>query len=72
MNRAALSLLVVLSSFACGTAWTQEERRASRAVTEFHDATGALNPARVIERQWEDSGRKVETRIVEAPSINGA
>ena len=71
MNRTVLGLLAVLGSLACGTAWTQEERQASRTVTEFHDPTGAINPARAIETRRQDHGREVETRIVEVPSSNG-
>lgn len=71
MNRAVLSLLVMLGSFACGTAWAQDQPQASRTVTEFHNATGPFNPARVIVTQRQEDGRTVETRIVEAPSING-
>jgi len=74
VNRAVqilLTAVVLLGGFACGTAWAQGQPQASRTVTEFHDATGAQSPARVIETQRQDDGRKVETRIVEAPSING-
>jgi len=74
VNRAVQILLtrvVLLGGFACGIAWAQDQPQASRTFTEYHDATGAQNPAHVTDAQWQDDRRTVETRIVEVPSING-
>ena len=74
MNRrlTIVVISVVLSgSVVCKTAWTQEERQASHAVTEFHYLTGPLSPARVVRTGRQDDGRKIETQSVEAPSVMG-
>jgi hypothetical protein len=60
--------IVLLVSLACGTGWAQQEPRASRTVTQFRVAYGVWNPARIIQTQRQENGRKVESQIVEAPS----
>lgn len=62
---------VLLGSLACETVWAQEEPQASRTVTEFNYLAGPYNPSRVIKTERQDNGRKIETQIIEAPSING-
>ena len=69
MNR--IAQIVVLGSLACGTAWAQDQPQVSRTVSDFHDATGAAEPGRVIATQRQEDGRTVETHSVVAPSING-
>jgi hypothetical protein len=73
MNRAALLLAGVglLGGFMCGTAWAQDQAQTSRTVTESSEANSTNSPARVIETRSREDGRTVETRVVEAPSING-
>lgn len=74
MNHRILTLVVsaMLSSIlTCPLAWTQEEPQASRTVTEFHYlTTGPVSPARIISTEWQQTDRKIETQIVETPSIN--
>jgi len=74
VNRAVqilLSCVALLGGLACGTVWAQNQPQVSRSVTEFRDPTGATSPSQVIETRRQEDGRTVETRVVEAPSING-
>jgi hypothetical protein len=39
--------------------------------TDLHDLTGAMSPVRVIVARTQQDGRRIETRTIETPSING-
>jgi hypothetical protein len=73
MNRFTVNLIiraVLLGGSACATVWGQNQPQISRTITEVRNNTGA-NPARVIETRSQEPGRTVETRVVEATSVNG-
>lgn len=72
MNIRLLILLVsaALGSLACQLAWTQQQPQASDAVTEFHYfTTGPISPVHVSSTERQEKSRKIETQMVEAPSI---
>ncbi|MCU1311310.1 MAG: hypothetical protein JWO20_2435 [Candidatus Angelobacter sp.] len=71
MNRILLIDTVLFLVLACGTASAQQEPQASRTVTQYRIASGAWNPARMIQTQRQENGRTIETQIVEAPSDGG-
>ena len=71
-SRLPILLVIVVLFSGCNMAWTQEEPQASRNVIEFHYlTTGPLSPARVVSTEQQYTGRKIETQVVEAPSVNG-
>jgi len=74
MNRVAQILLTgvgLLGGFMCGTGRAQDQARTSRTVAESSETNVENSPARIIETRSREDGRTVETRVVEAPSING-
>ncbi|MFB3915965.1 MAG: hypothetical protein ACE14M_04510 [Terriglobales bacterium] len=66
--------IVCVSAWALAQAAPQEakdEWKPGTTVTELKDVVSGANPTRVVQTRSEVNGRRIETRVTEAASING-